>query len=119
MEYGDLRDIFANPYNPYTLGMQNAFPTLRGDQSDLISIPGSPPDIADLPDGCRFLARCPFATEECGQEHPPLQEVAEDHYSACYHHDRIDTMRTEAERRSTWNRVQDDGTAVGVEGADD
>jgi len=119
MEYGDLRDIFANPYNPYTLGMQNAFPTLRGDQSDLISIPGSPPDIADLPDGCRFMERCPFATEECAQEHPPLEEVATDHYSACYHHDRIETMRTEATRRTTWNQLQDDGAAVSVEEADD
>ncbi|MFB6299948.1 MAG: ABC transporter ATP-binding protein, partial [Halobacteriales archaeon] len=44
MEYGNLRSIFANPYNPYTLGLQNAFPTLRGEKQNLISIPGSPPD---------------------------------------------------------------------------
>ncbi|MEF8801626.1 MAG: ABC transporter ATP-binding protein [Halolamina sp.] len=119
MEYGNLRDIFANPFNPYTLGMQNAFPTLRGDQSDLISIPGSPPDIAELPTGCRFKERCPFATERCGDAHPPLEQVAEDHYSACYHHDRIETMRSEAERRSTWNQMQGDRPAARAEGSDD
>jgi oligopeptide/dipeptide ABC transporter ATP-binding protein len=112
MEYGDLRDIFANPYNPYTLGLQNAFPTLRGDQSDLISIPGSPPDIAALPDGCRFRERCPFATMECDTEHPPLEEVAEDHYSACYHHEKVETMRTDAQRRRTWEALREGGAAT-------
>jgi oligopeptide/dipeptide ABC transporter ATP-binding protein len=119
IEYGNLRDIFANPFNPYTLGMQNAFPTLRGDQSDLISIPGSPPDIADLPGGCRFMKRCPFATEECENAHPPLEEVADDHYSACYHHDRIETMRAEAQQRSTWQTARDDNVSIAAEGTDD
>jgi peptide/nickel transport system ATP-binding protein len=119
MEYGNLRDIFANPFNPYTLGMQNAFPTLRGDQSDLISIPGSPPDIADLPSGCRFMERCPFATEECENAHPPLEEVADDHYSACYHHDRIKTMRAEAKQRSTWRTAREDDVSIAAEGTDD
>ena len=117
MEYGDLRDIFANPYNPYTLGLQNAFPTLRGDQSDLISIPGSPPDIADLPDGCRFMARCPFATAECGDAHPPLFSVGDDHASACYHHERVEEMRRKATERRTWNRVRSE--TAPMEGADD
>jgi oligopeptide/dipeptide ABC transporter ATP-binding protein len=107
MEYGDLQDIFANPYNPYTLGLQNAFPTLRGDQQDLISIPGSPPDISNLPEGCRFMDRCPFATEKCGEKHPPLDRVAEDHYSACYHHERVEQMRREAGHRETWRSVAD------------
>lgn len=119
MEYGNLRDIFANPFNPYTLGMQNAFPTLRGDQSDLISIPGSPPDIADLPDGCRFMKRCPFATEECENAHPPLEKVADDHYSACYHHDRIKHMRAEAKQRSTWQTARDENVTIAAEGTDD
>jgi oligopeptide/dipeptide ABC transporter ATP-binding protein len=121
MEYGDLRSIFSSPYNPYTLGLQNAFPTLRGDQQDLISIPGSPPDISNLPQGCRFMDRCPFATTACGQEHPDLEEVEEDHYSACYHHDEVERMRREAARRETWRAVADrtgHGTAE-AGGADD
>jgi len=119
MEYGDLRDIFANPYNPYTLGLQNAFPTLKGEQSDLISIPGSPPDPSDPPDGCRFMTRCPFATMECEDAHPPLERVEDDHYSACYHHQKVETMRTEAERRTTWRTASDHDTGAPVGGDDD
>ena len=118
MEYGDLKDIFANPYNPYTLGLQNAFPTLRGDQSDLISIPGSPPDIADLPNGCRFMQRCPFATAECGDAHPPLMSVGDDHASACYHHDRVDEMRREAKERETWSEPHSEVAPTGGVGDD-
>ena len=116
MEYGNLKEIFSNAYNPYTLGLQNAFPSLRGDQQDLISIPGSPPDIANIPDGCRFLERCPFATEECTSHHPPLEAVADDHFSACYHHEKVEQMREEAKERDTWNQLQpraDDTTAIG------
>jgi oligopeptide/dipeptide ABC transporter ATP-binding protein len=113
MEYGDLQSIFAEPYNPYTLGLQNAFPTLTGEKQDLISIPGSPPNLSDLPSGCRFQARCPFATETCLEEHPPLGQVGEDHYSACYHHDDIEHMREESTKRATWQdepmRAEADG----------
>ena len=107
MEYGDLREIFATPYNPYTLGLQNAFPSLRGDQQDLISIPGSPPDIADLPNGCRFMQRCPFSTQECATQHPPLESVGHDHASACYHHDHVEQMRNDAKHRETWTQLRD------------
>jgi peptide/nickel transport system ATP-binding protein len=105
MEYGDLKDIFSNAFNPYTMGLQNAFPTLRGERQDLISIPGSPPDIADLPRGCRFMTRCPFAVPECAQEHPPLDEVDSDHYSACYRHDEVEMIRRDSKRRETWQRT--------------
>jgi oligopeptide/dipeptide ABC transporter ATP-binding protein len=118
MEYGNLKEIFANPYNPYTLGLQNAFPTLRGEQADLISIPGSPPDIAALPDGCRFMDRCPFATEACGGEHPPLETVGEDHASACYHHERIEQMRADAAKRETWDQLRAEIAPSGGAGDD-
>ena len=121
MEYGDLESIFAAPHNPYTLGLQNAFPTLRGERQDLISIPGSPPDVRDPPQGCRFRERCPFATEECATAHPPLEAVGEDHRSACYRHDEVERLRTEAGRRRTWRRARggrsDDPAAAG--GGDD
>ncbi|WP_266083273.1 ABC transporter ATP-binding protein [Haladaptatus caseinilyticus] len=117
MEYGDLRDIFSDAFNPYTLGLQNAFPTLRGEQQNLISIPGSPPSIADLPSGCRFMQRCPFAVSECAENHPPLYEVGEDHYSACYRHDVIEMIRRESKRRETWQRT--DKNQSGLEGYSD
>ena len=52
--------------------------------------------------GCRFRERCPFATEVCATEHPPLYPIDGDHRSACYHLDRLDGMRAEAEREETW-----------------
>jgi oligopeptide/dipeptide ABC transporter ATP-binding protein len=102
MEYGNLSSIFTGPYNPYTLGLNNAFPSLTGKRQDLISIPGSPPDLANLASGCRFIERCPFATEECMSAHPPLERVGDDQYSACYRHDEIERLREEAGRRETW-----------------
>ncbi|WP_227380281.1 ABC transporter ATP-binding protein [Haladaptatus halobius] len=113
MEYGDLKEIFASPFNPYTLGLQNAFPTLRGKQQELISIPGSPPDIANLPHGCRFLQRCPFAVNECAEKHPPLYEVSDDQYSACYRHDEIENLRRESKRRETWQHAKSSESIMG------
>lgn len=107
MEYGDLKAIFSNAFNPYTLGLQNAFPTLFGDQTELISIPGSPPDLSDRPTGCQFAARCPFVTRECLTEHPPLLQVGDDHYSACYRHDTVTANRSHLEDRQTWLEVED------------
>lgn len=103
MEYGNLKSIFSEPYNPYTLGLQNAFPTLRGEKTELIDIPGSPPDLSKLHTGCRFVERCPFAEGKCFEKHPPLEEVEPDHYSACYRHDIIEQMRERATARETWH----------------
>lgn len=106
MEYGDLNSIFEAPHNPYTLGLQNAFPTLSGEKQELISIPGSPPDLAQIPEGCRFQERCPFATEQCSDSHPPLENVNGDHYSACYHHASIESMREQAKDRQIWQKTE-------------
>jgi oligopeptide/dipeptide ABC transporter ATP-binding protein len=110
MEYGNLRSIFEETHNPYTLGLQNAFPSLSGAKQDLISIPGSPPNPAHLPDGCRFASRCPFAVEECEKRHPPLEAVGDDHYSACHRHGDVETMRTGAKHRETWAQMKGSNT---------
>ncbi|UTF54776.1 ABC transporter ATP-binding protein [Natronosalvus rutilus] len=104
MESGNLQSIFAESHNPYTLGLQNAFPTLKGEKQDLISIPGSPPPITNLPSGCRFYDRCPFAEPGCLDAHPPLTEVNDDHYSACYRHEDAEMMREQARERDTWQK---------------
>jgi peptide/nickel transport system ATP-binding protein len=107
MEYGDLKSIFSDAHNPYTLGLQNAFPTLKGTKQDLISIPGSPPDVTNISDECRFYNRCPFAQPDCQSSHPDLAKVGKDHYSACYRHDDAKMMQTEASERETWQRDPD------------
>ncbi len=129
VELGTTADIFNAPAHPYTMGLLNAFPTLESAKGDLISIPGSPPDltVAD-PDepitGCRFAPRCPFATERCEREDPPDVEVAPGHFAACHYADDAPRMRTDAADRQAWLRTaaavatQEAAEAALVSGAD-
>ncbi|MEP7137662.1 MAG: ABC transporter ATP-binding protein [Chloroflexota bacterium] len=85
IEIGDVRTIFSRPYHPYTIGLIQAMPTLTGDNNDLVSIPGSPPDLIQLPTGCKFHPRCPLADERCRLEETKLTEVESGHKVACWH----------------------------------
>jgi peptide/nickel transport system ATP-binding protein len=84
VEIGDVYTIFKNPHHPYTIGLIKAVPTLATDRSELTSIPGSPPDLIDLPSGCKFHPRCPLAIDKCRQDEPELMEVGEGHRAACW-----------------------------------
>lgn len=85
VEYGTVNQIFYEPKHPYTLGLIKAVPTVTGDFQDLSSIAGSPPDLIELPPGCKFHVRCPFASERCREEEPDLVHVGPDHASACFY----------------------------------
>ena len=85
IEIGDVRTIFRRPYHPYTIGLIKAVPTLTSDKSSLVSVPGSPPDLIQLPTGCKFHPRCPLADERCQREAPELTEVVPGHQAACWH----------------------------------
>jgi len=85
IEIGDVRTIFRNPHHPYTIGLIKAVPTLTSDNSSLISVPGSPPDLIQLPTGCKFHPRCPLADERCRREEPELTELESGHKVACWH----------------------------------
>ena len=102
METGPVREVFGTPFHPYTMGLTNAFPTLEGAQRELISIPGSPPDLLNPPPGCRFAERCPFATSRCQQEVPTLQDVGDDRQAACHYPEKADTFRVQAALNDTW-----------------
>jgi len=104
-EYADARSLFEEPYHPYTLGLMNAYPSVRGPKHELISIPGSPPDLVDPPSGCRFTPRCPFACEICQQEEPELVETGRDNWAACHRVGEIDQLRTKAGKALTWKRM--------------
>ncbi len=84
VELSKTEDTFYRPRHPYTLGLIRAVPTVTGDFEELASIPGSPPDLIDLPSGCKFHPRCPFATDKCKQEEPELEQVGSDHFAACW-----------------------------------
>jgi peptide/nickel transport system ATP-binding protein len=85
IEIGDVRTIFSRPYHPYTIGLIKAVPTLTSDKSSLVSVPGSPPDLIQLPTGCKFHPRCPLADERSHNEEPALIEVEPGHKVACWH----------------------------------
>jgi peptide/nickel transport system ATP-binding protein len=85
VELGKTEDIFYRPRHPYTLGLIRAVPTVTGGFEELSSIPGSPPDLINLPSGCKFHPRCPFATDKCRQQEPELQTVGDQHEAACWH----------------------------------
>jgi peptide/nickel transport system ATP-binding protein len=74
-ELGDTRTVFDTPRHPYSQGLLEAFPSIRGPKVPLVGIPGSPPDLATPPPGCRFAPRCPVVHDECGATEPELYDV--------------------------------------------
>ncbi len=75
---------FIDPHHPYTIGLIHAVPTLASDRSELTSIPGSPPDLINMPTGCKFHPRCPLADKRCRDEEPSLDLIRPDHLVACW-----------------------------------
>ena len=85
IEEGDAREIYQHPRHPYTLGLLRSVPRLDSiEGSRLEPIEGVPPDLARLPDGCRFAPRCRYAVDKCRAEIPPLLNVDGIHSSACW-----------------------------------
>jgi peptide/nickel transport system ATP-binding protein len=74
-ELGVTRRVFDAPLHPYSIALLEAFPSIRGPRVPLTGIPGSPPDLARIPPGCRFAARCPKVMARCEQEQPRLYQV--------------------------------------------
>ena len=104
VEQTTVERFFHEPYHPYTLGLQNAYPSLIDVNRVLVSIEGYPPDLVDPPTGCRFRARCPFALERCAVEEPPLIEVAPNHRAACHRWQEVDLLRSLAKEAATWQQ---------------
>jgi peptide/nickel transport system ATP-binding protein len=74
-EFGATRQVFDSPLHPYSTGLLEAFPSIRGPRVPLTGIPGSPPDLARPPDGCRFAARCPQVMARCQTTEVELYQV--------------------------------------------
>jgi peptide/nickel transport system ATP-binding protein len=85
IEVGPTRHVLRDARHPYTIALLGAVPSLRGATGDVAAIPGSPPDLVNLPPGCPFLPRCPLATEVCERDDPVLSVVAPAHAVACHH----------------------------------
>lgn len=84
MEFGMVKDVLTRPRHPYTQGLQDSFPSLKGENPKLLSIPGFLPDLSkDIP-GCVFAPRCVHATERCRREKPPMTKTSEAGQAACW-----------------------------------
>jgi peptide/nickel transport system ATP-binding protein len=69
--------IFEHPLHPYSRGLMNAFPSVRGPRRQLLGIPGAPPDLAHPPGGCRFHPRCPEVMPACRAREPALYALGD------------------------------------------
>ncbi|MGH3415607.1 MAG: ABC transporter ATP-binding protein [Actinocrinis sp.] len=72
VEYAPAAALFRSPRHPYTAGLLNSFPSLHGERVAMTGIPGSPPDLRHVPEGCPFHVRCSHAMDVCGQDEPSL-----------------------------------------------
>jgi len=85
VETAPARILYKFPRHPYTQGLMASIPRLDGDtRQRLVPIEGQPPNLAQLPLGCAFAARCRMATQRCHDERPPLEAVGENHLKACF-----------------------------------
>lgn len=84
VEYGNLEDIFNEYRHPYTEGLFNSIPDIDSEQDMLKVIDGMTPDPTDLPEGCAFHPRCPYAMEECIKRCPELKAIENTHYVRCF-----------------------------------
>ncbi|MEM4311307.1 MAG: ABC transporter ATP-binding protein [Nitrososphaerales archaeon] len=87
VEYTDTKTLFKAPKHPYTQGLLKCIPTVTGRLQSLFYIKGSIPDPFNLPSGCRFHPRCPYAFDRCKTEKPELKEVAPNHKVSCHLYD--------------------------------
>jgi peptide/nickel transport system ATP-binding protein len=83
VERAPVDELFASPQHPYTVGLLGSIPRLDRQASHLATIEGMVPNMSAPPSGCRFAARCPFASDICVQAPPPMVAVSPDHWSRC------------------------------------
>jgi oligopeptide transport system ATP-binding protein len=85
VEYGKADEVFYRSLHPYTWGLLASLPRHDVDEKGtLLPIEGQPPSLIDVPPGCAFHPRCPYAQERCKREIPELREVAPAHLAACH-----------------------------------
>jgi peptide/nickel transport system ATP-binding protein len=95
VEEATVEELFENPQHPYTQGLLGAIPHLAaisgqdGKRQRLREIPGIVPALVNLPRGCTFAPRCPFASDVCRNEYPPYEAKRANHMAACWHTDKV------------------------------
>lgn len=90
IEYGTKREIFKEPRHPYTIGLFGAVPSLKSAGKRLKPVEGIMPEPSELPPGCKFHTRCPYATEECKSGEIEVVNLGGTHQCKCCH---IETVK--------------------------
>jgi peptide/nickel transport system ATP-binding protein len=85
VEKASVDEVFTEPQHPYTIGLLGSIPRLHREVERLPAIEGQVPNPMSPPPGCRFAPRCPFATDKCRAEEPPLREVIPRHHARCWY----------------------------------
>jgi oligopeptide/dipeptide ABC transporter ATP-binding protein len=89
VEHGPVAAIFSSPLHPYTVGLMNSIPRIGSGPSGrgyLNVIPGTIPDLLELPSGCKFRDRCPRVMPVCAEKKPELLEKTPGHFVRCWLH---------------------------------
>jgi peptide/nickel transport system ATP-binding protein len=99
VEEAEVEELFSAPLHPYTHGLMASIPHLAiigggteavaGENGRLKEIPGLVPALTNLPPGCSFAPRCPFADERCRSFYPPYEQKRPGHWAACWHSERL------------------------------
>jgi peptide/nickel transport system ATP-binding protein len=101
VEEAPVKALFRRPRHPYTLGLMQSVPTLgaaSGDEeTELKEIPGVVPMLTNLPQGCAFAPRCPFADDRCRRDRPDYRQQGPQHWSACWHAETLEDLNEAAE----------------------
>ena len=84
VEDAGVYDLFSKPLHPYTKGLLSCIPTGSKDDTKLMPIPGSVPDLVHPPVGCRYAERSPSAMDICRTKPPKLREVSPGHKVSCF-----------------------------------
>lgn len=84
VESGPVDTLFYDPQHPYTWLLLRSIPRVDHRGGHLVAIEGTPPDLAELPDGCKFYPRCPFRIDRCKHEEPPLADVGDGRLARCW-----------------------------------
>lgn len=84
VEIADVYTLYKNPRHPYTIGLLDSVPTIHRPRKEVTGIKGSPPNLVNPPPGCRFHPRCSHVFDKCRVHEPPLVEIGENNYVACW-----------------------------------
>ncbi|MFD1360111.1 ABC transporter ATP-binding protein [Lentibacillus salinarum] len=90
IEETDTESLFSNPLHPYTKGLMKSIPQLDGDRTEFLHvIEGTVPSLDNVPKGCRFASRCPFADDLCREKAPELRSLEGKQKIRCWHYEKI------------------------------